>query len=78
MTRGPQQIMLDPRLMRQELEQTAQQLLIKGFELDVSSIQSLESGRKALQVQTEELQAQRNTQSKAIGKAKADGEDIQP
>ena len=70
--------MLDPRLIRQELEQTAQQLLIKGFELDVSSIRSLESGRKALQVQTEELQAQRNTQSKAIGKAKADGEDIQP
>ena len=70
--------MLDPRLIRREIEQTAQQLLIKGFELDVSSIQLLESGRKALQVQTEELQAQRNTQSKAIGKAKADGEEIQP
>ena len=70
--------MLDPRLIRREIEETAQQLLIKGFELDVISIQSLESGRKALQVQTEELQAQRNTQSKAIGKAKADGEDIQP
>ena len=70
--------MLDPQRIRQRLEQTAQQLLIKGFELDVSSIQSLESRRKALQVQTEALQGQRNTQSKAIGKAKADGEDVQP
>ena len=70
--------MLDPRLIRQELETTAERLLIKGCELDVSSIESLESRRKSLQVQTEELQAERNTKSKAIGKAKAQGEDIQP
>ncbi|MGB0693872.1 MAG: serine--tRNA ligase [Pseudomonadales bacterium] len=70
--------MLDPRTIRQELTATAEQLRIKGFELDVSAIESLESRRKALQVQTEELQAERNTRSKAIGKAKAAGEDIQP
>ena len=70
--------MLDPRNIRQELTATAEQLRIKGFELDVSAIESLESRRKALQVQTEELQAERNTRSKAIGKAKAAGEDIQP
>ena len=70
--------MLDPRLIRQELEQTAMQLRIKGFELDVSSIHSLESRRKKLQVETEALQGRRNNESKAIGKAKAKGEDIQP
>lgn len=70
--------MLDPRLIRQELEQTAARLQVKGFELDVSMIESLESRRKELQVQTEELQAERNTRSRSIGKAKAEGEDIQP
>jgi seryl-tRNA synthetase len=70
--------MLDPRIIRQELTATAEKLRIKGFELDVSAIESLESRRKELQVQTEELQAERNTRSKAIGKAKAQGEDIQP
>ena len=70
--------MLDPRLIRQKLEQTALRLRIKGFELDASSIQSLESRRKELQIETEALQGQRNIQSKAIGKAKANGEDIQP
>jgi len=70
--------MLDPRLIRQELASTAEKLRVKGFELDVESIQSLESRRKSLQVETEELQAERNTRSKSIGKAKAVGEDIQP
>jgi len=53
-------------------------LRIRGFELDVSSIHSLESRRKKLQVETEALQGRRNNESKAIGKAKAKGEDIQP
>ena len=70
--------MLDPRLIRQELASTAEKLRVKGFELDVESIQSLESRRKSLQVETEELQAERNTRSRSIGKAKAVGEDIQP
>ena len=70
--------MLDPKLIRQELETTALRLRTKGFDLDVALIQSLESRRKEIQVQVEALQAQRNTQSKAIGKAKSQGEDIQP
>ena len=41
-------------------------------------VQSLESQRKGLQVETEELQGTRNSQSKAIGQAKSKGEDIQP
>ena len=70
--------MLDPKLIRHELAATAAQLLTKGFELDVRLVQSLEDQRKGLQVDTEELQATRNMQSKAIGQAKSKGEDIQP
>ena len=62
--------MLDPKLIRHELEATAARLLTKGFELDVMQVQSLESQRKGLQVETEELQGTRNSQSKAIGQAK--------
>ena len=69
--------MLDPKFIRQELDQVAQRLLVKGFDLDIVSIQSLEDRRKSLQLQTEELQALRNAQSKAIGKAKSEGKDAQ-
>ena len=48
--------MLDPKIIRHELKGTAARLLAKGFELDVMQIQSLESQRKGLQVETEELQ----------------------
>jgi seryl-tRNA synthetase len=66
--------MLDPRLLRSELEQVAHSLLRRGFELDVDHFRSLEERRKALQIQTQELQNQRNLKSKAIGQAKAKGE----
>ncbi|RUQ37680.1 MAG: serine--tRNA ligase [Candidatus Competibacteraceae bacterium] len=69
--------MLDPKLLRSELEQTATQLARRGYTLDVASISALESQRKALQVRTQELQNERNTRSKAIGRAKASGQDIQ-
>lgn len=70
--------MLDAKHFREELEHTAEQLKTRGFKLDVSSLQQLEQQRKELQVRTEQLQAERNSRSKAIGKAKAAGEDIQP
>jgi seryl-tRNA synthetase len=70
--------MLDPRLLRTELEATAAQLKRRGVLLDVARIQSLEESRKRLQVAAQELQNQRNSRSKQIGKAKAAGEDIQP
>lgn len=70
--------MLDPRLLRTELEATAEQLKRRGVVLDVARIQSLEESRKRLQVTAQELQNQRNSRSKQIGKAKAAGEDIQP
>lgn len=70
--------MLDAKYFRDELETTAQRLKTRGFELDVAAISELEAKRKTLQVRTEELQSERNSRSKAIGQAKAKGEDIQP
>jgi seryl-tRNA synthetase len=70
--------MLDPKSLRNELEQVADVLRRRGFELDVARIEGLEQRRKALQVEVQELQNARNTESKAIGKAKAAGQDIQP
>lgn len=71
--------MIDPNLLRNNLAEVAEKLKIRrGFELDVARISELEEQRKALQVKTETLQAERNTRSKAIGAAKARGEDIAP
>ena len=70
--------MLDPKLLRTELENTAASLARRGYTLDTASISTLEDQRKTLQVRTQELQNERNTRSKAIGRAKASGQDIQP
>ena len=70
--------MLDPKLLRSDLEAVKDALARRGFELDTAAIQSLEVSRKTLQTQTQQLQNERNTRSKSIGKAKAQGEDIQP
>ena len=71
--------MIDPNLLRNHLAEVAEKLKIKrGFTLDVANITQLEEQRKALQVKTETLQAERNARSKAIGAAKARGEDIAP
>lgn len=70
--------MLDPKRLRADLDEVAAALRKRGFELDVARLGELEERRKQLQVQTQELQNERNTRSKSIGKAKAAGEDIQP
>jgi seryl-tRNA synthetase len=68
--------MLDPKLLRYALEDTARQLARRGFKLDVAGFAALEARRKEVQVRVQELQSERNTRSKAIGKAKAQGEGI--
>ena len=71
--------MLDPSLLRQHLADTAARLRdSRGFDLPVSQLESLEAERKQIQVRTQELQNLRNTRSKAIGQAKAKGEDVAP
>ena len=70
--------MLDPRLFRTELEFVKQQLDRRNFAFDADAYSALESRRKDIQVKTQELQNERNSRSKAIGQAKAKGEDVQP
>lgn len=71
-------VMLDPRLLRHDLDATVAKLAQRGFRLDVARWQELERQRKELQIRTEELRNERNVQSKSIGRAKAAGEDIEP
>jgi seryl-tRNA synthetase len=70
--------MLDPKIFRTQLAETAEQLARRGFTVDVATIEALEAERKTIQTRTQDLQSERNSSSKAIGKAKAAGEDIQP
>jgi len=70
--------MLDPQLLRNNLEDTAALLKRRGYDLDTKQFAALEDQRKTLQVDAQSLQAERNKKSKNIGKAKASGEDIQP
>jgi len=70
--------MLDPKLLRNEIDYVATQLARRGFTIDTVELQSLETRRKEIQTRTQALQAERNSRSKGIGKAKAAGEDIAP
>jgi seryl-tRNA synthetase len=66
--------MLDPQLLRKDLESVKTRLATRKFELDTALFMQLESERKQLQGRTEELQAKRNTLAKAIGMKKGKGE----
>ncbi len=69
--------MLDPALLRSRLAETAARLKeTRNYTLDVSAVEALESSRKQLAMETQELQNLRNTRSKSIGQAKAKGEDV--
>ncbi|MBB5944386.1 serine--tRNA ligase [Xanthomonas sp. 3307] len=68
--------MLDPALLRQQPADLAERLRTsRGYALDVAALDALEADRKRIQVRTQELQSLRNSRSKAIGQAKAKGED---
>ena len=68
--------MLDSKTLRQRPEEVMEALKQRGFDLDLKLFQALEEERKRLQSKTETLQNQRNTVSRAIGKAKAGGDDV--
>ena len=70
--------MLDPKLIRSDLDLVSAQLARRGFVLDVDSFKELEAQRRIVQSRTQELQNERNSRSKLVGQAKARGEDIQP
>ncbi|MDR2239285.1 MAG: serine--tRNA ligase [Zoogloeaceae bacterium] len=67
--------MLDIQLLRSQPAEIAARLASRGAGFDAAAFQTLEDERKALQVRTQELQAQRNALSKQIGQMKAKGED---
>ncbi len=70
--------MLDIKLLRNNLEETAAQLLRRNYVLDVETFNDLEARRKSAQTLTQTLQSERNSSSKAIGMAIGKGEDPQP
>ena len=69
--------MLDPKLLRADLDSVVEQLRIKKYDFDTGLFSQLEKQRKSLQINTQQLQSERNSKSKAIGKTKAQGDDIQ-
>ena len=70
--------MIDPKLLRQATAAVAANLARRGFIFDSSEYLALEEQRKTLQVATEKLRNERNASAKNIGKAKAQGENIEP
>jgi seryl-tRNA synthetase len=67
---------LDPKLLRSDLNGVASALARRGFVLDVASFASLEDERKRIQIDADRLRAERNANAKAVGFAKAKGEDV--
>jgi len=70
--------MLDPQLLRNRLDEVAAALKPRGFDLDTATLERLETRRKSLQVETQELQRRRNASAKTIGEAKSRGQDLNP
>ncbi len=70
--------MLDPVILRNNLEVVVEAMRRRGQSIDFESHQELEARRKILQIETEQLQAERNSRSKLIGQAKQSGEDVRP
>lgn len=69
--------MIDPKMLRQEPEVVAALLKRRGFNLDIAALGACEARRKHIQKRTEELQAKRNAHAKAIGQAKAQGQNVE-
>ncbi len=67
--------MLDPKLLRSNLDEVARQLARRGYRLDTQALANLEEKRKRVQVIAQQFQQDRNAKSKAIGIAKSKGED---
>ncbi|GAA0310946.1 serine--tRNA ligase [Psychrobacter aestuarii] len=67
--------MIDPKLLRGDLNALQERLATRGYTLDVDFWQAVEEERKSLQVQTEALQARRNAGAKQVGALKKSGED---
>ncbi|WWP01413.1 MAG: serine--tRNA ligase [Candidatus Dasytiphilus stammeri] len=60
--------MLDPNLLRNELDIVAEKLASRGFKLDIDQLRMIEARRKILQIETEQLQASRKRRAQNIGR----------
>jgi len=70
--------MIDPKLLRSDPEAVARNLARRGYTLDVAALRALEEQRKAAQVESDRLRAERNANARAVGMAKGKGEDAAP
>ena len=70
--------MIEPKLLRQSASEVAENLARRNFDFDADAYLALEEKRKSLRVDVESLRAEKNTSAKSVGKAKAQGEDIEP
>lgn len=70
--------MLDPKVMREEIDQVAQMLKNRNNNVNLEEYTALENQRKSLQTEVEAMQSERNSKSKNIGIAKSQGEDVEP
>jgi len=70
--------MLDVQLLRSDVHAAAKRLADRGYTFPLGEFEKLETGRKAVQTETQELQAKRNQLSKQVGQLKAKGEDAAP
>ena len=70
--------MIDPKLLRSAPEEVAHNLARRGYRLDVRALQALEDKRRHWQIESDRLRAARNAHAKAVGQARARGEDIAP
>jgi seryl-tRNA synthetase len=70
--------MIDPKLLRSDPETVARNLARRGYSLDVGALRALEERRKAAQIESDRLRAERNANAKAVGMAKGKGEDTSP
>ena len=70
--------MLDVQLLRSDVQAVARRLADRGYTFPLGEFEKLEAGRKAVQTETQDLQAKRNQLSKQVGQLKAGGEDASP
>jgi seryl-tRNA synthetase len=68
--------MLDPKYIKDHLPEVAANLAKRGFVLNIQEFEAFELQRKQYQIHAEQLQAKRNAISKAVGQAKAKGENV--
>ena len=67
--------MIDTNLIKADSAKVSDSLKLKKYELDLKIFEELEANRKAAQIQTEDLQAKRNSLSKDYGLLKKEGKD---